>query len=72
MLGVNDDAGLWLRNIPRDTIIFYHKTGSMEGILHDWGYLEDRDLFLLTRNVKDERNVYGVLDVLGPLLLEEA
>ncbi|MBM4456621.1 MAG: serine hydrolase [Chloroflexi bacterium] len=69
MLLANTDLGLWLRNIPRDTVAFSHKTGSMEGVLHDWGYTEDADLFLLTQNVGDEREVYRALDALGPLLL---
>jgi len=69
MFLANTDAGLWLRNIPRDTVLFYHKTGSIEGVLHDWGYTSEADLFLLTQNVRDEQEVYGVLDVLGPLLL---
>ena len=63
------DSGLWQRNIPRDTLDFHHKTGSMEGILHDWGFTQDVELFLLTRNVKDESEVYRALDVLGPRLL---
>ncbi len=63
------DLGLWLRNVPRDTVAFYHKTGNIEGVLHDWGYTEDADLFLLTQNVQDESEVYAVLDRLGPLLL---
>ncbi|OQA43339.1 MAG: hypothetical protein BWY52_01888 [Chloroflexi bacterium ADurb.Bin325] len=48
---------------------FYHKTGNIEGVLHDWGYTEDTDLFLLTQNVQDESEVYAALDRLGPLLL---
>ncbi len=63
------DLGLWLRNVPRDTVAFYHKTGNIEGVLHDWGYTESADLFLLTQNVQDESEVYAVLDRLGPLLL---
>jgi len=63
------DGGLWLRNVPRDTVSFSHKTGSIEGVLHDWGYTEQVDLFLLTRNVRDECEVYRALDLLGPLLL---
>jgi beta-lactamase class A len=63
------DGALWLRNVPRDTISFHHKTGSMEGVLHDWGYTEEVDLFLLTCNVRDESEVYRALDTLGPLLL---
>jgi beta-lactamase class A len=63
------DGGLWLRNIPRDTILFHHKTGSMEGVLHDWGFTPGVELFLLTRNVGDESQVYRMLDILGPRLL---
>ena len=64
-----DDLGLWLRSVTRDTVAFYHKTGNIEGVLHDWGYTEAADLFLLTQNVQDEREVYRVLDRLGPHLL---
>jgi beta-lactamase class A len=63
------DGGLWLRNVPRDTVSFFHKTGSDEGVLHDWGYTEQVELFLLTSNVRDETEVYRALDLLGPLLL---
>lgn len=63
------DLGLWLRNVPRDTVVLHHKTGSIEGVLHDWGYTENTGLFILTRNVRDESEVYRCLDVLGPALL---
>jgi beta-lactamase class A len=63
------DGGLWLRNIPRDTVPLRHKTGSIAGALHDWGYTDDSELFILTRNVRDESEVYRALDVLGPALL---
>lgn len=63
------DGGLWLRNVPRDTIRFCHKTGSIPAVLHDWGYSDDVELFLLTRNVQDESTVYRALDRLGPALL---
>jgi len=69
MLLANTDSGLWLRNIERDTVDFYHKTGSIPGVLHDWGYTRDTDLFLLTQNVKDEGEIYDVLSRLGPKLL---
>jgi DNA polymerase III alpha subunit len=46
-----------------------HKTGSIEGMLHDWGFTGQVDLFLLTRNVRDEGEVGRALDVLGPILL---
>lgn len=69
MLLWNTDLGLWLRNVPRDTVDFYHKTGNITGVLHDWGYTRDADLFVLTQNVADETEVYRLLDRLGPLLL---
>jgi beta-lactamase class A len=69
MLLWNTDQGLWLRNVPRDTVEFWHKTGSMTGVLHDWGYTQDVDLFLLTQNVTDETEVFRLLDRLGPLAL---
>lgn len=70
LLLANQDQALFLRNIPRDTVAFYHKTGNMEGVLHDWGYTEKADVFLLTQGVQDEREVFRVLDELGPMLLE--
>ena len=69
MLLANADLGLWLRGVERDTVDFYHKTGSIPGVLHDWGYTRDTDLFLLTQNVRDEGEVYDVLSRLGPKLL---
>jgi beta-lactamase class A len=69
MLLANTDSGLWLRNIERDTVDFYHKTGSIAGVLHDWGYTRDTDLFLLTQNVQDEGEVYELMSRLGPKLL---
>jgi beta-lactamase class A len=69
MLLWNTDLGLWLRNVPRDTVALYHKTGNIEGVLHDWGYTNEADLFILTQNVQDEREVYAALDRLGPALI---
>jgi beta-lactamase class A len=66
----NTDGGLWLRNVPRDTVAFYHKTGSIPGVLHDWGYTGAADVFLLTQRVRAESEVYGVLDRLGPRLIK--
>ena len=70
MLLWNSDVGLWLRNVTRDTVAFYHKTGNIEGVLHDWGYTRNADLFILTQNVQDESEVYTALDRLGPALLQ--
>ena len=69
LLLANTDQGLWLRSVERDTVAFYHKTGNIAGVLHDWGYTGDVDLFLLTQNVKDEGKVYDLLSRLGPKIL---
>jgi beta-lactamase class A len=69
MLLACTDGGLWLRSVPRDTVTFHHKTGSVEGVLHDWGYTAAADLFILAQNVADEGEVYEVLSQLGPRLL---
>ncbi len=72
MLLANTDPGLWLRNVRRDSVDFYHKTGDMTGVLHDWGYTNEADLFLLTQNVRKETEVFRLLDHLGPNLLASA
>jgi beta-lactamase class A len=69
MLLANADLGLWLRSVERDAVDFYHKTGSIAGVLHDWGYTRDTDLFLLTQSVQDEGEVYELMSRLGPKLL---
>jgi len=66
------DAALLMRNIPRDTIDFFHKTGSMEGVLHDWGYTHDCRLFLLTNEVADEPPIFELFGSLGEYLLPPA
>jgi beta-lactamase class A len=65
MLVVNTDSALLMRSIPRDTVEFFHKTGSMTGVLHDWGFTDDCELFLLTQNVTNEPVVFEVFGALG-------
>lgn len=72
MLLANQDAALLAREHPRDTLDFYHKTGSMDGVLHDWGYTRSKRIFLLTEGVADEPPVFDVFGRLGGLLLEGA
>lgn len=69
LLHANTDFALLLRNIPRDSIDFYHKTGSMEGVLHDWGYTRECRLFLLTNDVSAEPPVFELFGALGELLI---
>jgi beta-lactamase class A len=69
MLRVCQDELLLLRDLPRDSISFRHKTGSIPGILHDWGYTSDRRIFLLTQGVKDEPATFQIFGELGRMLL---
>lgn len=69
ILAVNQDNALLKRSVPRDTLEFYHKTGSIEGVLHDWGYTKSCQIFLLTQNVAAEPPVFDVFGELGGLLL---
>ena len=71
MLLANDDLGLLLRDIPRDTVAFCHKTGSISGLLHDWGYTDQADVFLLTQNVQDVQTTYEVFGRVGKMALRE-
>ena len=71
MLEVNQDDALLKRNVPRDTIVFRHKTGSIEGVLNDWGYTDQCKIFLLTNNVPDEQAVFPIFGNLGELMMEE-
>lgn len=68
MLLANQDSSLLLRDLTRDTVSFYHKTGSIPHVLHDWGFTRDRELFLLTHNVQDEAAVCQVFGQAGRLL----
>jgi beta-lactamase class A len=73
MLGACQENMLFLRDIPVDTLVddrtFYHKTGSFPGVLHDWGYNNRGNIFLLTQSVSDYQAVYQAFGHLGRLLL---
>jgi beta-lactamase class A len=70
MLAANQDDALLKRNIPRDTLVFYHKSGSMEGVLHDWGYTQKTKVFLLTENVQDEPALFDIFGKVGEIYLK--
>lgn len=70
LLEVNQDDALLKRCIPRDTTPFFHKTGSIPGILHDWGFARSCRIFLLTQNVVDEPAAFDVFGELGRLMYE--
>lgn len=68
MLAVNQDDALLKRCIARDTITFYHKTGNIEGVLHDWGYTDRCKIFMLTQDVRDEPAAFEIFGELGKLM----
>ncbi len=73
LLGACQENLLLLRDIPVDTLVgertFYHKTGSIPGVLHDWGYNNRGRIFLLAQNVTDYQAAYQAFGHLGRLLL---
>ncbi len=71
MLLVNQDDLLLKRDLPRDEVDFYHKTGSIPGVLHDWGYTRTCRIFLLTSGAADETALYPIFGQAGKLLLKE-
>ena len=70
MLEVNQDDALLKRSIPRDTLTFYHKTGSITQVLHDWGYTDRCQIFLLTQNVPDEAAMFEIFGELGRWMIQ--
>lgn len=70
LLLANQDSALLMRDIPRDTLDFYHKTGSMSGVLHDWGYTRAARICLLTQGVTDETVAFQIFGTLGRLLID--
>ncbi len=69
MLLANQDGTLLMRDVPRDTLEFYHKTGLLPGALHDWGYTRSADIFLLTNGFEDEVEINQAFGEAGRLLL---
>ena len=68
LLAANVDSSLLLRNLDRDGVDFFHKTGSVSGVLHDWGYTRQKRLFLLLNNVSSEPSANAAFGTLGELL----
>ena len=70
MLRVAGDH-LLMRDIPFDTITFHHKIGSIPGVMHDWGYTRDRQLFLLTNEVADEAQMIRFFGEFGHMAVQD-
>lgn len=62
------DSSLLMRNLERDSIHFYHKTGSIPGVLHDWGFTSKCDIFLLSNGVSDEAQSNPIFGLAGELM----
>jgi beta-lactamase class A len=71
LLEANCDDAQLKRCLPRDEVTFYHKTGSIPGVLNDWGYTRQAELFLFTSGVQDEPPVFEVFGQVGQLLADE-
>jgi hypothetical protein len=39
--------------------------------MHDWGYMRDRRIFMLTQHVEDERKMMEVFGKAGRLLVDD-
>ncbi len=68
ILLANQDGTLLARDIPRDSLDFYHKTGALPGartVLNDWGYTAACQVFLFTDHVQDERETNRLFAEIG-------
>ena len=72
MLASCQDTSLLMRNLERDSTHFYHKTGSIPGVMHDWGYTRDCEIFLLTNDVTDEKETNQVFGLVGEQMLAQS
>lgn len=68
LLAVCQDESKLMRGLPMDTITFYHKSGFIPQVIHDWGYTEKCDIFLLTQGYSDEAKVLEIFGQLGRLM----
>lgn len=62
------DTSLLMRNLKRDSIHFYHKTGSIPGVLHDWGFTSECDIFLFSNGVEHETHANSIFGLAGELM----
>ncbi|MGB9800553.1 MAG: serine hydrolase [Thermanaerothrix sp.] len=69
ILSLNQDDRLLKRNFNPDAVTFCHKTGSIPGVLHDWGYTSETDVFLLMQGIQDERAALELFEAAGELAL---
>jgi len=68
LLGVCQDDTKLMRDVPFDSTDFYHKSGFIPEVVHDWGYTDKCDIFLLTQGYKNEARLRDVFGQLGRLM----
>jgi beta-lactamase class A len=66
---VCESSKLFLRNIPGDSLDFFHKSGGLSNVINEWGFTDDRKIFLLTNEMKDHKKVFECFGKLGEGLL---
>ena len=69
MLLACQSDNLFQRNLPGDSIDFYHKSGGLHNVINEWGYTKDRRIFLFCNNFTDYLAVLNVFGTLGLELL---
>ena len=67
---VCESSKLFLRNIPGDSLDFFHKSGGLSNVINEWGFTSDRKIFLLTNQMKDHKKVFDCFGRLGEALLK--
>jgi beta-lactamase class A len=60
---------LFLRNLPGDSVDFFHKSGGLDNVMNEWGYTADRRIFLMCNNFEDHLAVLNVFGTFGQELL---
>lgn len=72
VLSLNQDDRLLKRNLNPDAVTLCHKTGSIPGVLHDWGYTSQAEVFLLMQSIQDERAALDLFGWAGELALSSS
>ena len=68
LLAVCQDHTKLMRDVPFDSTSFYHKSGFIPEVVHDWGFTDKCDIFLLTQGYKDEARLLNIFGQLGRLM----
>lgn len=69
LLAVCQDSSKLMRDVPFDSTTLYHKSGFIPGVVHDWGYTDKCNIFLLTQGYADEARLLNIFGQLGRLMM---